>query len=147
MFARTRAHVYFTVGRVASFEGRLLRLLAAVVAGVAGFTSMVAFADDVGFKTSIYERNPSLTLRRFGALAAVPEPRVIALPYAKNLQLAPQAVLPPCAQTVPATCRAQITTIQFELTPLRDALPETATFKPKSVTIRHRMVVVAYSFK
>lgn len=144
MFARTCAHVYFIVGRVASFKGHLVRLLAILVAGLA---AMVAFADDVGFKTSIYERNPSLTLRRFGALAAVPTPSVIALPYAKNLQLETQAALPACAQTVPATCRAQITTIQFELTPLRDALPATATLKPKSVTIRQRMLVVAYSFK
>ena len=144
MFTRTCAHVYFIVGRVASFKGNLVRQLAVSVAGLA---AMVAFADDIAFKTSIYERNPSLTLRRFGALSAVPTPSVIAVPYAKNLQLEPQAALPSCAQTVPATCRAQITTIQFELTPLRDALPESATFKPKSVTIRHRMVVVAYSFK
>lgn len=144
MFARTCAHVYFIVGRVASFKGHLVRLLAVLVAGLA---AMVAFADDVGFKTSIYERNPSLKLQRFGTLAAVPTPSVIALPYAKNLQLEPQPALPACAQTVPATCRAQITAIQFELTPLRDALPATATFKPKSVTIRQRMLVVDYSFK
>lgn len=144
MFARTRAHVYFMVDCVASFKGNLVRLLAVLVAGLA---AMVALADDVGFKTSIYERNPNSTLRRFGALAAVPTPSVIALPYAKNLQLEPQAALPACAQTLPATCRAPVTVIQFELTPLLDALPATATFKPKSVTIRHRMLVVAYSFK
>ena len=146
MVARTYAHVHVhsIAGRVASFKGKLVRLLVVLVAGLA---AMFAFADDGRFKTSIYERNPRSTLRRFSALDAVPAPKVVALPYAKNLQLEPQAALPACAQTVPATCRAQITTLQFELTPLRDALPATASLTPKSVTIRHRMLVVTYSFK
>lgn len=128
----------------ANFARALARLSVVLFAGCA---AMIAFGDDAGFNASMQGRNASASLRRFGAPEAVSMQKAVAVPYAKNLQLEPEPAKPACAQTLPATCRAPVTTLQFELTSLREALPETARLKPKSVSLRHRMIVIAYTFK
>ena len=123
------------------------RLLCALFAGSA---AMVASGDDAGFNAPTQSRNASAALRRYGAVEALSAPKAVAIPYAKNLQLEADPAKPACAQAMSSICNAPVpamTTLQFELTPLREAMPETARLKPKSVYIRRHMIVVAYTFK